>query len=59
MANTNDVPKHSEIYDLREADAVLKSCEYKIIVDNTVISIPNSDVENLAKYFYRRGIRLT
>ena len=58
MANTNNVPKPSEIYDLRKADSVLKSCEYKIIVENTAISIPNSDVENLGEYFYRREIQL-
>jgi hypothetical protein len=59
MANTNNVPKHSEIYDLRKANSVLKSCEYKIIVENTAISIPNADVENISQDFYLRGIRLT
>lgn len=49
MANTNNVPKPSDIYDHREADCLLKLRGDKIIVENTVITIPNSDVENLAK----------
>lgn len=58
MANTNNVPKRSGIYDLREADSPLEPSGNRIIVENTIITILNFDVENLAKYFYRSGIRL-
>lgn len=52
MANTNDVPKHSDKYDLRKADSVLKSRKDKLIIEITAITILNSDIENLVKYFY-------